>query len=353
MRNARGNTTFGNPPQDTTNQQLQLYKAPATIRDMQTTYFNISVMSNLTKLQPVSYFYANPLADVAGLTITAMPWFGYIGTQRNIDIRDIISSLMDIRVEPDKYFYEINLAECTMECDPTNYLTLPDYVILADAGPNNYVHTQRVSVVINPADGVLTRTLVDATKTFSPQTLYCRIRELSNNEPYNWSVTNSGSYSIDKSHQAVVRFGDLTSPNLTFEYGHIMQIGDDLDQAAEINRGKLPVRNEAGLVGFAPGTFPTTGRGDNRRGDKFVYVDYNREVFNAYDTELISAVPVAFYPAYAGLDGNPIIAPANRPPYVIQNVAGDDRALQCPPLLYSQQANRITFRFSFRCIHMW
>jgi hypothetical protein len=402
---------------------LTLYKQPATIRDMKQVYFYTEVRSVLTNIEPARFFYSqwfqvgerpiNPILpappdDVIHQTSRSF-YFGNIGTSKEFDISEKVNSLLDVRVPKDKYVFEINLAECTIETDPSGWTNNPDYGIvyaqdITAAPPSGNKFGQWINlyqfqnglkdVAEDGEDGVvfnLDQKLQQSTKITAPQTLYCRIKELSNGEPYNWSVTNSGDYSIDKSHQLLVRHGDINYSKLTLEYGHLAFAGEDTEYFNLLKNTRTGTENtQVGRVGSSlNGTFGS----DLKNNEKFntpIYIDYNREVFNVTDTQAIAASNPDAYPSfYKGIGGRPlfgvldqknqydgiitndpksggsnIVTPVNRPPYWFipkgsnfpdstEPNAADGLGLQGRPLFYSQQAHKIGFRFLIRLIALF
>lgn len=367
-------------------EMLTLYKSPATIRDMKQTFFYVSAESNTTDLNPLVLFYN---IDTAGFTPTypnsgQQNYYAPIGTTRTFNIADKVNDLMDIRVPKDKYVVEINLAECVIEADPEGYAKIEDRVIVREANDaGNDFEIQKTFKSQNslsapsgdPSRQTINSTLQQATKLSQPQTLYTRIKELDNGQPYNWAVTNSGAYSIDKSHQLLVRHGDIDYNRLTLEFGHMAFQNNDGDYDSEIidasKNAREYVNQNAGVYGSKRKDPLTTDKEYYRQ---YKYYDYNREYFNTitsndaadpfYDTKVAN-----IYKGDGGIDyANPtgtggdfkkiaarnIIQPAQRVPAEYIGVGGtvvNPYWLQGKPLFYNQQASRIGFRFLIRIIH--
>ena len=401
---SRMTTSFTQP--DDTDPRLQnmltLYKQPATIRDMKQTYFYCGASSNLTNVDPIIHLYdfdilqylppGTNLPKITNLaSIAKSYYYARIGTTRKLDISSLVNDLIDIRVPKDKYVVEINLAECTLEVDSEGWQNNPDFVIRYGPPLNNPTPVQPeflpaggLADIVNrdptyqwslnqsgapgaenPPKFKYTSTLEQANKKTQPQTLHVRIRELSNGEPYNWSVTNSGSYSIDKGHQLLVRHGDVNYANLTLEFGHLGFIGNDQDyenfirdptQNSEDSREYLLTSNQ--LNGF------TKSRINKFNYSDYKYFDYNSEIFNTIgaisnrDIGMYSSFaysgqyqyPNAIYPKfYGGLSndfafGLPPAAklitlstaddnierPANRPPFIFEGIRENNSTIVGP-----------------------
>ena len=373
--------------------QLALYKAPATIRDMKQTYFYVSALSDLINIDPLLYRYG---IEVGQPSSSKHLYYGNLGTTRRFNIADKVNELIDIRVPKDKYVIEINLVECAIEADIDNWAAIPDRVLRKTGTLANGIETvvaeptyvSRNQLTVDPANPVPPRDFIvdrlsQATKSVAPQTLYCKIKELSNGEPYNWSVTNSGNYSIDKMHQMLVRHGDVNYANLTLEFGHMVFTGRDEDEIALMNDFKNPAVYRAGKVdGLGAPVIPY----DVNTYRNYKYLDYNSETFN---TVAKSPSPVgtgiyfrssdfpSLYKGEGGIRyGGPAIIPdnsgtnltqsVNRPPFYYvdgNNIPSEDPPIppgtvvpynvQGKPLLFNQQVNKLGFRFLVRIIHMF
>lgn len=286
---------------------LTLYKQPATIKSMHQTFFYVEALSDLVYYDPLTYYYGiDPLfytgtgaepaneQDLANYPFINMrnPWYGFIGTKKKFNISSKVNDLLGQKVPSDKYVYEINLAEAVIEADPSNWVNLPDQVIrrgpplteanaLGDPADTDeyanlnvditYINADTINPVDEPVKPVrynLLGSLNQATKLSSPQTLYCRIPELSNGEPYNWAVTNSGNYSIDKGHQLLVRHGDIVCSDLTLEYGHMVFVGDDEDTTVLATTD--PIVSDRTRPKYT----------EKQKYQRYVYIDYNYEMFD-------------------------------------------------------------------------
>ena len=308
---SRMNAGFENQVEADVNYQnmLTLYKQPATIRSMQQVFFYVESVADLVYFDPLTYYWGLDPLFYTGTVVeppTTMdldrypfafmrnPWYGFIGTKKRLNIIDKVNGLLDIRVPKDKYVFEINLAEAVIEADPENWTNLPDQVIrrgipLTDTALHpfgignptteyfniNVDKTYRNGIIYadnaidEPPRIILNGELQQATKLSEPQTLYCRIEELSNGEPYNWAITNSGNYSIDKGHQLLVRHGDIVASNLTLEFGHMVFTGDDED--VTIFSSDDPIIQDRTRSKYT----------QKQRYQSFEYLDYNFELFNA------------------------------------------------------------------------
>lgn len=354
---------------------LTLYQTPATIRDMKQVFFYTGVNSTITNVNFWEVFYnnTNKFSTNAYDQYSKSVYFAPLGTTRTMDISAKINDLLDIRVPKDKYFIELNLVECTIEADTTGWTTIPDRVVPNSANPANIESTFNWGLVeelagpVIPPRKVIDTTLLQATKLTAPQTLYARIRECSNGEPYNWAVTNSGQFSQDKSHQVVIRHSDIDISRLTLEFGHMAFVGVDDDYVRFLSD---PL-NQSGQSIQSTTLLSSRLRNPISRADVPVYMDYNQEYFNALDT-LIQ--PTGLYdfgtlPDYykgrfkyplpnvgTGLSPQPFNEPANRPPFLRQGAdtgVGAPYNLQGKPFFYNQQASKINFRFLVKIIHMF
>lgn len=401
---------------------LALYKSPATIRDMKQVFFYKQISSLSTNID-YNYLYYNMPVGVSNIGDPNGPidnygenqvgtnavYFANIGTQVQMDISTKVNDLMDIRVPKDKYVVEISLIECTIESDPTGWVRIPDkvYRINQDGDvveepcylyKNNAVDATNVpndqpppATIANPVPPRqnLGDTLIQATKRYQPQTLFCRIKELSNGEPYNWSVTNSGSFTIDKSHQLLIRHGDVNYSNLTLEYGHMAFQGKDEDQFRNWRKDPNLYDNifltaDSAYLNYLPEKKEETGY--------VKYYDYNQEYFNAIqrDSTALYSYPTFYFGNFERLAGEQgtydlpigtgapfpqdyanfvanrpatnIVEPSDRPPFRFidkSDIGGGDPDsklsfnLQGSPLFYNQNVGKLNFRFLIRVIHLF
>lgn len=362
-------------------EMLALYKSPATIRDLKQVYFYVTADANVTQINPLQMRFNVPMGLIGDPEVNM--YYGPLGTTRQFNIMDKINDLLDIRVPKDKYVIEINLAECVIEGDASGWSQIPDKII-AKEGANWVVGpTYRKSIGLS-GPGTETPPLNNfftgydqATKQSEPQTLYVRIRELNNGEPFNWSVTNSGSYSIDKSHQLLVRLGDIDVSNLTLEFGHLVFEGDDNSYEQVLSD---PSTN-TDLYYTQSIDRQGVNRTDKLNTDKMYYrqaryFDYNQESYNTvtsnepldpwYDANIAN-----FYKGYDGIDyakggnaynsgtdfksvpGYNFTQPSNRPPYMVQSGSPNDYYLQGKPYLYNQQVSKLGFRFQIKVISLF
>lgn len=418
--------SYGNPRQPSTftvggiadenlAQQLALYKPVATIRDMKQVYFYAGVNAGicwvhpLRFLNPVDKFTGNPWSwgDIMNTAagnpfpkFVSNPWYLPLGTERKLDISNIVNDLLDIRVPKDKYLLEINLVECNIETDTANWQRIPDFVFIQPVDTStglasasletrptfvrNVVYSTPSTTPATLGQQTLENFAQQATKVTTPETLFVRIKELCNNEPYNWSVTNTGQYTLDKSHQLLVRHGDINYATLTLQFGHLVFTGRDEDE--EQIEGNLvdPIK---GATGFRrpidpPLPYPSPTLQQNARKTDFKYLDYNSEAFNVIGTpkapttqydypnscidgNYINEYKTGYYEQNPSPNGREnLIQPANRPPFIISppqelgglspNAEGTINILaQGVPLRSNQQAKSIFFRFMVRVIHMF
>ena len=367
---------------------LALYQTPATIRDMKQTFFYSSVEANLTNLHFWQIFYnkiisatqqpppPTPPIPVPEYDETSkFAYYAPLGTTRTLDISKYINDLLDIRVPKDKYFIELNLVECTIEADPSGWTQIPDRVfrntntgVFLEPTYNWSDNLVPVVPATTPPKQNESTTLIQTNKLSAPQTLYCRIRECSNGEPYNWAVTSSGQFSVDKSHQVVIRHSDINVSQLTLEFGHFTFTGED----SEYNKFLTdPTKQNSIYAQQNVIIGPKLGYEKNKT-DRYVYQDYNQEYFNQVNT---SVTPNDAYPSfykgdyplpsnalgpgnvgfYSDSDKN-FTQLANRVPFYHQNAGvgvTDEYNLQGRPFFYNQQASKINFRFLVKIIHMF
>lgn len=374
-------------------QMLALYKSPATIRDMKQTFFYVDAEASTTRLNPLNLFYnyagKPPPATLFNYDVKQI-YYDRIGTTRTFDISSKIHDLIDIRVPKDKYVVEINLVECVIEGDPSGYMSIPDTIVARFQNDPNAVWAEQSTynhTVLDstfnadvPPKKVLLSNIVQATKQVQPQTLYVKIREMANGEPFNWSVTNSGSYSIDKSHQLMVRHGDVNYANLTLEFGHMAFTGIDRNRENQItdpSKNSLHQLNEnfqhLGLNNATPLNY------NKNTYEQSKYFDYNLEVYNTITStiegdEYFDGKVANFYKGDGGIDwgvnqsynggtdlklipAQNIIQPSDRAfARYIQYEAGvteNPYWIQGKPLFYNQQSSKIGFRFMVRIIHLF
>ena len=356
--------------------QLALYQTPATIRDMKQTFFYLGLSANTTRLNFWRQFYNNTISS-SGPPPTPIydeyskfMYYAPLGTTRTMDISRYINDLLDIRVPKDKYFIELNLVECTIEADPSGWTQIPDRVFRDTTGAGDwelestYNWTDNVTPAPTgtPPRQVIATQLTQATKLSSPQTLFCRIKECSNGEPYNWAITNSGQFSQDKSHQVVIRHSDIDVSRLTLEFGHMAFTGKDLDYQEFIND---PSKQNSEYTQQSAITSGKRLDYQSNRSERPVYMDYNQEYFNALGTPLSEGVNFAdFYKGRFYLPGlneyntyyEPFVEPSSRVPFYHQKTGQgvvEPYNLQGKPYLFNQQASKINFRFMVKIIHMF
>jgi len=372
-------------------EMLMLYKSPATIRDMKQTFFYVEAEASTTRVNPLNLFYNYQGEGIQPNNFRfdiLQTYYDKIGTTRAFDISHKVSELIDIRVPKDKYVIEINMVECVIESDPSGYLEVNDEIIARDN--NSYQEAWGVQPVFNPGAEysapdastpprkTIILNLTQATKQVQPQTLYVKIQGMDNGEPFNWSVTNSGSYSIDKSHQLLVRHGDVNYSNLTLEFGHMAFTGRDTDRENQVldvsKNSSQQIQDNFNHLGVRNAT-PLSY--DKSQYSQAKYFDYNAEYYNTissteFTDEYYDGVVANFYKGDGGIDYSPvgsysnggdlkkihannIIQPANRAfaRYIRPEVGVTVQPYwtQGKPLFYSQQTSKIGFRFMIRCIH--
>lgn len=331
---------------------------------MKQVFFYLTVNSELTWVDPLYLQNLPSGAPIVGLQ-NLQPIYLPIGTSRKFSIANVLNQFNDLRVEPDKYVYEINLVECNIEADTTGWTNTPDRVLLQDPATTysyaveptyNWANSLAAPDGSSPPRQTINTILQQATKRTSPETLYCRIKELANGEPFNWSTTNSGNYTIDKSHQLLVRHGDINIPELTLEFGHLVFSGRDAQQYDTLSKLNPTVQEARGKTpGVEPGLPQMTG--DVMQTPQPVYLDYNQEYFNVTTTASSgTSSPTTYddniYPPFykSGYYVNQnLVQPGNRPPFLYNINAspgtGGPYLLQGSPFKSNQQAKQIFFRF--------
>jgi hypothetical protein len=347
--------TVGNNP--TADEQLQnmlmLYKTPATIRDMKQTFFYVQLDSEISQVHPLRMYnprYLVPPAGVGnfnygninlneafnGVKYAGNPWYLPIGTTRKLDISKRVNELLDIRVPKDKYVVELNLVECNIESDASGWRAIPDYVfqytdftpVPVNPGDPDFGLPTRVSakptyrrvVAYTPLDVAtglnnLQNALFQATKLSQPETLFCRIRELDNGEPYNWSVTNTGGvYSVDKNHQLLVLNRDIDTSELTLEFGHMSFVGLDYEEKRLRESNYLSDQVKQSLPAFEREPVEgarnvinnrTMKRNDVKAFGSVKYFDFNSEVFNVVSENALFAVTAPPIPGTLTVNEHP------------------------------------------------
>lgn len=428
-------------------QQLQLYKPVATIRDMKQSFIYMNINAGITDIHPLRGLvpsfrgdFTNPTINNGVTPISGFPWvwnfqttqippiangaqlpyfsgnqyFTPIGTERKLDISGLMNELCDIRVPRDKTVIEITLAECQIEADSSNWSRIPDYVFYikaigggANAVPLNSISTQptyvRSTAYVGKQDGagtddaiqILAPSTQQATKLSQPETLFVRIKELCNGEPYNWSVTNSGTYTVDKNQPVVMKYGDMPSAMLTVEFGHLVFPSYDLDATRlltdEMSKGtqaSFITQNDPYII--SPNYQPK--RADSKRLNDYKYLDYNKEHFNTIVTDPadLPANPLARFRSLPtvrftndlyidqyinSLDTSriPFNIPSNRPPFILasnitnggvtpdvyptggatQGPTDSEFLAQGLPLKYNQQVRAIVMRWSVKVVSLF
>ena len=359
-------------------QLLTLFKAPATIRDIKETFLYVTVFANTLSKNPLYYKYPegtqfvdNTLTPIAQLP-DLPPYYAPLNTTRTFTIGNQINSLLDLRIPKDKYMVQIQMVECLLECDSSNWVKslneydLPVTSTQVQTGLTydlDYLYQPDPTGVFPPAAaipqvGIATPIYRVARKRSIPSPLYCRIRELNDvGEPYQWSVSNSGQVSLDKQHNIITKFGDVHYSKLTLEFGHILFLGKDEQYRQfgmrEISRNPSPVGRD--YLNWNPVSIPPSiisGRSQsNIEGyTDYEYLDYNREWTNsdAINGRENMANTVYVQPASRGNDfilADNLVKPASA------SVA--EVRVASTPLKTNQQASNITFRFSIKLIHMF
>lgn len=369
-------------------QELQLYKAPATIRDLKTVFLYIQINADTTTLNPITLFdnkslIWNPIEGEQPPRVA--PYYLPIGTKRPFQVGEAVNSLLDLRIPKDKYVVEINMVEAQIESNPTNWTLIPEsrpnfgedktvtsispifkpnyqYVLGTTGSPSGVNPTTETST-LDPPDRILGIVSYDqAQKKTIPQSLFCRLRGSNQTEePYSWVVTNNGSVALDKSHLLRVQHGDMGFNNLELEFGHLLFRGSDINYTNFLTNDVLP-NSSSVLNGIGPilAEYDSTNQnkalqvlGDKARYRDFTYLDYNwewdnnRVITSRKDGEIYPAQRNGFtetrMPSQAQWDvsGGPASSD-------YQNVL-----LQSDPLKSNQQVANLYFRFSIKLIHLF
>ena len=238
--------------------------------------------------------------------------------------------------------------------------------------PGREVHTYSYSLGNSSSStestSVIGENYIRALKLTRPQTMYCKIKELDNGEPYNWSITNSGSYTIDKSHQSVIHHGSFNTSQLTLQYGHLAFKTREQTSEAIANQLDTTAINLPNQEKIWEGGSQVTKLNDSQRFDSYQYLDYNSEVFNNHENPsqkedtgaYFISIPTAYKTGYS----DNLQQVANRPPYFIrqtpnpsgtENATVDalDRLLQGRPLFFNQQISKLTFRVRINVVNLF
>ena len=356
-------------------QLLTLYKTVATIRDVKETYFYISITANQLSTNPLIYNYPLGTNFVDG-TLTPItlseqpPYFAPIDTKRTFTIGNQINSLLDLRVPKDKYMVQIQMVEGLIEADSSNWvksLNLGDTrvpngdVVVYPLYDLDYLDQPDPTGTFTPTDPIpkintATPVYRTARKKSIPSPLYCRIRELNDtNEPYQWSVSNDGQVSLDKSHGIITRFGDVHYSQLTLEFGHLVWIGRD-NQYRDFGLKTISRSGSAEDIARWTAVDVPPDRGNPRAtrsiadyGD-YAYLDYNREWSNSMSVDAVQNMANVQFtePATRGVAftvDDQKIKPSLPTPV--------ETRLASLPIKTNQQASSIVFRFSVKLIHMF
>jgi hypothetical protein len=346
---------------------LNIARTPATIREMKQVYFYVGAESTHVFDPPNKLFYGYD-----GIDPNYVNYFAPLGTTRQFNISEQIANINDLTLPRDKYLFEINLVECTIDANPSNWSTIPDKVLLSTDGTVNTISEEpcfKEETYPAPAptatpDGSVPVTLLNtrfsqANKLNSPQSLFCRIKELSNGEPYNWVIVNSGEYTIDKSHQLMVQFNQIQQSNLTLEFGHLIHEGFEPDYQKVITNTRST--NFNGLNRNRALTDRL--KFNQEKYTKYRYVDYNSETYNVFGSDApTDSVQYNNYPDGVYPKGDScLVQPASRPPFFKSELTWNDPItneprpvlIQSPPLFFNQQVSKINFRLSIKIVTLF
>jgi hypothetical protein len=347
--------------------QLQLLKTPAIIRDTKQVFLYVQCFANTTTKSPYKTFINrnNTYVAVGGTppndTVAPFdvpPYYCPIGTKRRFRIWEQVNDLIDVRIPKDKYYLDINMVEAQVEANPENWTKQRHFTKDPTATPNEFELRRTFNVEYEydgaaPAQGstqFINKTYFkEATKKSIPQPIFARIPQLSNGEPYNWTTVNNGQYNEDKSHNVVVRHGDVNYEELELEFGHLTFQGTDTQYEQE-------GANTFSSLDTAPQPDPEWNT--NLAGpqvanqisnfQKYKYLDLNWEWDNAETQGPNTNI------------NNQYVAPASRNEDIVVNK--DDYlggavpgtvVVQGEPLFYNQQIANLTFRFVVKLVHLF
>ncbi len=348
-------------------QQLQLYKTPAIIRDVKQVFLYVQAFSNTTTTSPLRIFtnagrqymegtWNAPVPANAIVPDSVPPYYMPIGTKRRFRIWEQVNNLLDVRIPQDKYMYEISLVEAQIESDPTNYSLQRNLVGIKDDTTGKYTVNRTYDTTYEygavPTTNGETQNIEkiyfqEARRQTTPQPLFVRIPQYSNGEPYNWTVVNNGATNDDKSHNVIIRHGQVGFQELDLEFGHLTFQGVDNDYAVY----GADVIDDPNTFNFNVNN--TAVKGDINNYQNYKYLDYNWEWNN--QEKVISDI-----------DTNPnedakFLAPLQRAEGFITDRTGfydgagatGDIILRDKPLKFNQQVSNILFRFSIKLIHLF
>lgn len=349
-------------------QQLQIYKTPAIIRDTKSVFFYVQIFANSTTISPLLWFqpagtlFKSPTVNPIDLAQQSY-YYAPIGTKRKFNIGEQINSLLDLRIPKDKYMVEINLSECQMETDPTNWVKQPDLDARLDPADGRYlvrptyeVEYARLPITGSTAVGddlnLVGPVYVQANKRTVPSPLSVRIPQLSNGEPYNWTVSSNGGVVDDKSHNPVLRHGDVNYQELELEFGHLVFKGKD-NQYSDYGKSIIndPVLRDV-FWEVLPGGEALAQKKDIKFYDDFEYLDYNFEWNNNVYTTATNVNQPLFNPVYQN--------PAIRTNGILSDKAvfepghaSEEFVLAGTPLKTNQQVTSLLFRFELKVLHLF
>lgn len=361
-------------------QLMTLYKNIATIRDVKETFFYIQVVANQLTASPLTYKYpfgqvfVDPNNNAVQLSSVA-PYFAPLDTKRVFTIGNQVNSLLDLRIPKDKYVVQIQMIECLIEADPSNWIRQPNIydeslangtVKVGQSYDLEYLEQPDPTGTITPTDPVpridfASPILRPARKKTIPSPLYCRIRELNDqNEPYQWSVSNDGQVSLDKSHGIVTRFGDVHYSQLTLEFGHLLWRGKD-EQYRQFGMSQVsrdPNPNGRDYLTWNP--IELQGGQINRRStvdiskyDDVEYLDYNREWSNSDSVTVQAPQANNVYTQPAARGTSYLVDTIEIKPSIDPPSNSEEVRLATLPIKTNQQCSSLVFRFSLKLIHMF
>jgi hypothetical protein len=351
-------------PDQLEQQKLMLYKSLSSLQELKKIYFYVQVIANQTTVPT----YANGrnrgkvYNPIQGRYRAENYYYNLIGTTRRFELGNQMSELLNLTVEKNRTKYQLNLEECQISQDTLNFTRqralVPvkrlDGVELYELESTYNVSTSLGAI---PASSWIKQNIgleyyQEANRTVTPEPLYCRIKELTN-EPYQWVSQPSGSISLDKSHQPIIIDDINKTPTLTLEFGHLIFTGRD-DQYYRTGIDGLDPSSAEFRDWKESGVTSTKANADIRHYNQFEYTDFNEEVANVttqseniYNSTLGSNLDCEY------------VFPANRSNVLEFGTAafGDPNPakiyLASRPLKSNQQANSIMFKFSLTVLGMF
>lgn len=357
---------------DELDQRLQIYKTPATIRDVKQVFLYVQAFADTTTTSPLQLFtnagrqyitgtYENPDSPPVLIDPLRVPsYYMPIGTKRKFEIWEQVNSLRDLTIPDDKFMIEISLVEAQIESDPLNWTTQRNLVGIKDTRPADTFgyytinRTYDVSYELGeiPTDNGGSQNVEkiyfqEARKQTTPQPLFVRIPQLSNGEPYNWTVVNNGQTNDDKSHNVLIRHGQIGFQELELEFGHLTFEGKDNDYG----RYGTNVVRDPNADAFNMDADKVKNNINNYQ--KYRYLDYNWEWYNNDQFLATDATDPNKESEYLVPMGRSHAIVANKTDFYTGAGVAGDVLIRDKPLKFNQQVSNILFRFSIKLIHLF